>query len=80
MQDRIHALIRSELWPRELPALTDDATLADLGADSIHCIALSLAIEDAFHIRLGDHDVIGSTTVGEIVGLVEREVSHKEAV
>lgn len=72
----IHHIIRAELSKplRPLPAdLTDDLALeGDLGADSIDRVSLSMAIEDAFGIRLHDADITGATTVGELCALVER--------
>lgn len=65
----LHALIRAELDNplRPLPAvILPETTLADLGADALDLVTLSMAIEDAFGIDIHDHELRADMTVGEV--------------
>lgn len=81
MTDRLYTLIRAELARplRPWPKFTDAATLAELGADALDLITLSMAIEDAFGIRLHDADVTGATSISELCALVGRLVNQEAA-
>jgi acyl carrier protein len=52
--------------------ITPDARLAgDLGADSLDCIALVMAIEDRFAIDMPDEEVEQLRTVQQLIEYVE---------
>ena len=76
-------LIRTELdHPlRPLPEhITPEMTMAELGADALDLVTLSMAIEDHFGIDIHDHEFSAGTTVGEIWALVERLTDERQAV
>jgi acyl carrier protein len=55
---------------------TDTANLADdLGADSLDCVELTMAVEGAFNISVSDVEAEECLTVGDWQALVERKLA-----
>ena len=52
-----------------------DATLRDLGADSLDIVTLVMEIEDEFDIDVPDSDVENLRTVGQIVQYIEQSIA-----
>jgi acyl carrier protein len=55
---------------------TDEITLSaslvdDLGADSLDCVELIMALEEKFDIEISDHDAEKMITVQDVVDCVE---------
>jgi acyl carrier protein len=46
----------------------------DLGLDSMAVIELLYRIEEAFDLQIPDQDLVGMTTVGHVVGYVEKRL------
>lgn len=44
-----------------------DATLADIGADSLDSVEIVMALEDTFHIQVPDEKAHDFKTVGDVV-------------
>ena len=55
--------------------VTEQATLEELGADSLAAVELVMALEEATGITIDDADVANLKTVGDIVKYLE---SHKD--
>jgi acyl carrier protein len=51
----------------------------DLGLDSMATIELVYQIEDVFDLQIPDQDLVGLTTVGNVVRYVEERLSSSEA-
>lgn len=47
----------------------------DLGADSLDCVEVTMAIEEAFTIRVDDTEAEACKTVGDWQALVERKIA-----
>lgn len=47
----------------------------DLGLDSMAVIELLYRIEEAFDLQIPDQDLVGLTTVGHVVGYVEKRLA-----
>ena len=45
---------------------------ADLGADSLDAVELSMALEDAFSVSIPDEDLANFKTVGDIVTYIDK--------
>jgi 1-acyl-sn-glycerol-3-phosphate acyltransferase len=60
----------ADLAPSEAPSPSLDATLADLGMDSLACADLAVAVEERFGARLGDGDLTSDSHLRDIVGFV----------
>lgn len=52
----------------------------DLGLDSMAVIELLYRIEEAFDIQIPDQDLVGLTTVGQVITYVEKRLGHTPAV
>lgn len=62
-------------------AVVDTATFGDdLGADSLDCVELTMAAEDAFEIQIGDDESSKIVTVGDALKLIEAKVRDRAAV
>jgi acyl carrier protein len=59
----------------EAEKITDEATLDDLGADSLDAVEIIMAVEDEFVINIPDEKAEKLTTVGEFVDLIERQLA-----
>jgi 1-acyl-sn-glycerol-3-phosphate acyltransferase len=60
----------ADLAPPEAPPPAPDATLADLGMDSLACADLAVAIEDRYGVRLGDGDLTSESRLRDVVDFV----------
>jgi acyl carrier protein len=56
----------------DLDQITMDATMEDLEVDSLGMVELSMELEKVFGLRLGDEEMQGLSTVGDIFALLEQ--------
>ena len=54
----------------EEQAVTEEATLKDLGADSLAAVELMMAMEEATGVTISDEDMASLQTVGSIMDYV----------
>lgn len=74
-RDRVYAVVERELAARR-DDLTGDATLDELGADSLDAVEVELAIEDELDVEFGRDEALATTetTLDELVARTERRV------
>lgn len=79
--DDIHGNVLHEIEAAtgiETEDLIDDKALGeDLGVDSLSLVDLSVRLEERFGIDLSDSDINDSTTVRDLVNLVQRTLDAK---
>lgn len=68
---RVRALLARHLGV-EPSRVEDDATSFwdDLGADSLDCVEICMAMEDAFEIEIPDREMREVATVGDVIQVV----------
>lgn len=68
---RVRALLAEHLGV-ETSGVEDDATSLedDLGADSLDCVEVCMAMEDEFSVEIPDVEVREVETVGDVIRLV----------
>ncbi len=71
----VQAIIADQLGLDTLPA--DNATIADLGADRLDALELTLRLEDEFSISITDDEAAAADTVGKCVLLVVAKVAAR---
>jgi acyl carrier protein len=72
---RVRSLI-SEYAGISIQQLADEARFDDIGFDSLDRLELTMALEEEFSIEVADDKIELVNTIGEAVGLVERELSQ----
>lgn len=58
----------------EREKITEDATTAELGADSLDKLNILIAVEDEFGINIDDDEAEKLTTVGEFIEFIEKAI------
>ena len=72
--ERTVAELCEEVAPTGHPPITPDASLADLGLDSLGLADLAVAVEERFGVRLARGDVGGLRTIRDVAATVQRKV------
>ena len=58
----------------ELSEVVPNVTLDDLGADSLDKVELTMALEEAFDVEIGDADVEKIRTVQDVIDCINSHV------
>lgn len=74
---RVIKIIAEQLGIEEHHVTPDKSIVADFGADSLDTWEILIEMEDAFDIRIVDEAVEKCDTVGDWIGLVERELGAR---
>jgi acyl carrier protein len=76
--ERVYAILQEHLGS-DVTISTESDLLNDLGMDSLEQVELGLQLEKSFSIKIPVANLRGCVTVEEVVQLVERVVTQKEA-
>jgi acyl carrier protein len=76
VDDKMIKLVQEHLG---MDATPENFIGADLGADSIDCVDLIMAIEENFDIEISDENAHRDITVAELIALVEKTRNAKNA-
>jgi acyl carrier protein len=80
LEEQARALIADHLGA-SVSMVVDDASLPALGADSLDLVSLTMALEEAFDVRISDDQAEGCGTVGDVIRLLrERCAARTTAV
>ena len=74
--DRVKQIIVDNLSVDQA-AVTETATFADLGADSLDTVDIIMAFEKEFDIKIPEEQSDKIATVGDAIAFVEEEVAKK---
>jgi acyl carrier protein len=74
LDDRLKKTIADHL-EIDMGQVTDTASFADLGADSLTVIEITMALEEEFGIEINDDDLETARTVGEVAALIRRLIA-----
>ncbi|MBI5513390.1 MAG: acyl carrier protein [Deltaproteobacteria bacterium] len=66
--------IASEVAEREVTIPTEGTAIADLGIDSLAMLEIVGAMEREFKVQIPDDQLVGITTVAQLVDLVQRRL------
>ena len=55
--------------------MTEDAKLAELGADSLDVYEIAMSLEEKFNIPISDYEADNFVTVGDAVAFIKGKVS-----
>lgn len=70
---RVKEIIAEELQV-DASEITDEATIADLGGDSLKALALVSAFEAEFNISIPDEDVMAMKSIETAVDIVRKNL------
>ena len=68
--------LASEIAEKDLSFVDEDSAIAELGIDSLAMLELVGTLERQLRIRVPDDQLVGLTTVGDLLGLVEGRVTQ----
>jgi acyl carrier protein len=74
LNDRLKKIIADHL-EIDMGAVTDTASFADLGADSLAVIEITMALEEEFSVEINDDDLESAKTVAEVAALIRRLIA-----
>ncbi|MBQ9910346.1 MAG: acyl carrier protein [Lachnospiraceae bacterium] len=69
--EKVKELLVDQLYLSDPDAVTPDAEIKALGADSLDIMSLLMAIEDQYGIKIPDDKLASFVTVGDIVEYLE---------
>ena len=55
--------------------MTEDAKLAELGADSLDVYEIAMSLEEKFNIPISDYEADNFVTVGDAIAFIKDKVS-----
>jgi acyl carrier protein len=73
IEEKVKQIVAEQLSV-ELSEVVTNATLDELGADSLDKVELTMALEEAFDIEIGDADVDKIRTVQDVIDAVNSHV------
>ena len=73
IEEKVKQIIAEQL-SIELSEVVPTITLDDLGADSLDKVELTMALEEAFDIEIGDADVDKIRTVQDVIDCINSHV------
>ncbi|MCC7541448.1 MAG: acyl carrier protein [Deltaproteobacteria bacterium] len=69
----------TEIAEKEFPPFTEQTVISDLGIDSLAMLELVGAMERHFEIRIPDEQLVGITTVNDLLAVVEKGIAAARA-
>ncbi|MCX8069159.1 MAG: acyl carrier protein [Thermodesulfovibrionales bacterium] len=72
---RVKDIIAEELQV-DKSEISDEASLADLGGDSLKALALVSAFESNFDISIPDEDVMKMNTIQSVIDIVKKNLKR----
>ena len=67
--------IASEVAEKEIPLPTETTPISDLGIDSLGMLEIVGSMEREFKIQIPDDQLVGISTVAQLVDLVQKRTS-----
>jgi acyl carrier protein len=72
-EEKVKQIVAEQLSV-ELSEVVPNVTLDDLGADSLDKVELTMALEEAFDVEIGDADVEKIRTVQDVIDCINSHV------
>ena len=70
----VREVVAFHLGPEKM-AMTEEARLTDLGADSIDLYEVIMSLEEKFNINIDDRDAQGLVTIGDTIAFIKSKLS-----
>jgi acyl carrier protein len=75
-EERVVEVIASDLGWKQIEVTREKFIGADLGADSLTIVDLTIKLEDEFDIDIPDEDMTEITTVGQVIDYVRAKLAR----
>jgi len=72
--EEVREVVAFHLGPGKT-AMTEEARLTDLGADSIDIYEVIVSLEEKFNINIDDRDAQGLVTIGDTIAFIKSKLS-----
>jgi acyl carrier protein len=76
-QDLIDLIAKEALT--DVEKLKKDATLEEIGLDSVDLVSVVFAIEDKYGVTIAENELEKSATLGQMLTLIESKIAEKAA-
>jgi acyl carrier protein len=76
-QDLIDLVAKEALV--DVEKLKKDATLEEIGLDSVDLVSVVFAVEDKYGVTIGENDLEKSATLGQMLDLIQAKIAEKAA-
>ena len=63
----------------DVDKLKRDASLEEIGLDSVDMVSVIFALEDKYGVTIGENDIEKSATLGQMLTLIETKIAEKAA-
>jgi acyl carrier protein len=63
----------------DVDKLKKDATLEEIGLDSVDLVSVVFAIEDKYGVTIGENDLEKTATLGQMLDLITAKIDEKAA-
>lgn len=75
IEDKVKAIISGHLGKKDIKG--EDLIIADLGADSLDIVELSMAFEDEFDLHISDEQLDKINTVDDAIAVVRSSSKNR---
>ncbi len=63
----------------DVEKLKTDATLEEIGLDSVDLVSVVFAVEDKYGVTIGENDLEKTATLGDMLALITKKIDEKAA-
>ena len=63
----------------DIEKLKTDATLEEIGLDSVDLVSVVFAVEDKYGVSIGENDLEKTATLGDMLNLITKKIDEKAA-
>ena len=78
IEDRVKQIVVEQLGADPLNVTRDKYFIDDLGADSLDCVEIIMAIEEEFEFPIPERDADKLKTVGALIDYLKERLSRKD--
>lgn len=78
IEDRVKQIVVEQLGVKPVEVTRDKYFIDDLGADSLDCVEIIMAVEEEFEFAIPERDADKLKTVGALIDYLKERLSRKD--